>query len=173
MGKLFLMCSVLFLFGSCQKEAELIVKKKVFAQADVHKEDTIMKEGNRYFSRLYKENSMGLIGEFIVPDSLKEKELIVTFYGKARTNYAFSNASIRVAVISEDKEVLGWPVFNLRQQFTENNEWCYFRDSVSLIHQSWQKPYHYIDVAALLGNSTHEQFDIDTLFFDIKAKERE
>ena len=160
-------------FFSCNgDQSKLVWSEVVNASAAGQREDTILKKenGTTFFSRLYKPNSNGLISKWTIPDSIAEYDFKILFSGRARTNYAHSNASIMVAVMSKEKEANVWSPTFLRYYFTETNTWCDFKDSVTFIHESWQKPDYYVNVFAYLYNSEKENFDMENLKVQIFAK---
>jgi len=160
-------------FCSCRKEYRVILKEMILADPSKQRQDTILKFPNSssYFSRLYRPVTNGLISNFIVPNEMKDKEIKIVFRGKARTNYAHSNAVIVVSIISRDNQQISWTPLPLRYYFTETNTWCYFKDSITVKHESWQLPYYYLNTLAFLGSSQNEVFDLDSLFVEISAKD--
>lgn len=164
---------LLLCFFSCNRnQSVLVMTEEVFANPANQREDTVLKrkDNKGYFSRLYKPNSHGLISRWIIPDSIAEYDFKILFSGRARTNYAYSNASIMLAVMSKEQTVNVWTPLMLRYYFTEINKWCNFKDSLTFKHEAWQSAYYYVNVFAYLGDSQKENYDIDNLKVEIFAK---
>jgi len=167
--------AIVLCFFSCDRDKyKLVSSSDEFATPGNQRDDTIIKKENNndYFSRLYKPNSNGLISRYTIPDSISEWDFKVLFSGRARTNYAYSNAAILVAVMSEDKTAQVWTPMMLRYYFTETDQWCNFKDSMTFKREAWQKKNYYVNVFAYLGNSEKENFDIDNLSVQILAKQK-
>lgn len=171
--KYVLFIALLVLFVSCDDRYRIINSSTVALIKTNSQNDTILKDSldNSLFSRLYFPQSFGLIYTYQIPDAFKEKEIVVCFGGKIRTNYGFSNSAINVSVRSKNGVSQGWNGRALRYYFTDINTWCPFRDSIRFKHDSWQEQYDVISAFPFLGNSPDEKFDIKDFQVQIKVKE--
>ncbi len=165
---------LLLVITSCNEKYEMVANKLIISdsnniQTAELKTDSII---GYKFSRLTQQNSHGLFFLHGL-DSLNPKaEYEVVFKGRARTNYAHSNAYINVCAYDDKGTVLSWNGLSLRYHFTEVNEWCRFKDSVHLKNESWDPLYSKIQVFAFLGNSDKEIYDVDSLEVFIKRSEK-
>lgn len=164
---------LIFFIIACEDKFSTVHSKIVPAKEAVHRNDTLIKDSvtNSVFSRLNNSGNFGMVYTYFPPDDIKDKLMEIVFSGTARTNYAYSNASIIVTIGSKKDVQLGWAGRNLRFFFTDINSWCEFRDSVTFQREAWQDPYHRIDIFAYLPGPTFENFDLDTLRVKIKVKD--
>ncbi len=162
---------VLFFFTSCDKEYNIVFTGSVLPDKKVIIADTILQDSitKKLFSRLTKPNSQGLTSQFILPEENIGKEVEIVFSGRARTNYAHSNAYINVATFSENKQFLSWNSLFLRYYFKDINTWCDFKDSIHFKLATGENPARIIHTFSYLGISTKENFDVDGLTVKIKV----
>ncbi len=168
-----LLLYVIILFiSSCGEKFESIHKEFVIANPKVLAEDVVIKDSieNFYFSRIYIHDKCGLQIIYKLPKEYQNKELWVVVRGRARTNYAHSNANISLNTRSIDGQMLCWKATRLRYYFTDINKWCHFKDSIFLTNSLFDKTHYTITTFAFLGNSGSELFDMDSLIIDIKQK---
>jgi hypothetical protein len=133
--------------------------------------DTVMEDSFHHlqFSRLSKPASFGMTADFKLPEEYQGHECYVVVSGRARSNYAQSDAFI-VVVTHKDQEQISWMVMPVKYYITELNTWCPFRDSIRLPEKIDGKTYNLITIAAHLATSQKENFDLDTLRVSIKQK---
>jgi hypothetical protein len=133
-------------------------------------QDTVMTDstGKFRFSRLRFPSSRGLTATCMIEETHREKPLWIVFSGRVRSNYAHSNATITMAAVSPENGMLVWNGSLLRYYITDVNRWCHFRDSFYLESTFTNKPYGEVSVFTFLGDSEHENFDVDTLHVEFR-----
>lgn len=134
--------------------------------------DSIVKDSasNFYFSRIKLKNTGGLCAKFILEPQHKNKRLCMVVSGKIRSNYPYSNATVTFAASDDKGEVLIWRAIFLKYYFVDRNTWCPFRDSIFVEPSTKGKYYRDIIAFAYLGPSEKENFDIDTLKLEVRAR---
>jgi hypothetical protein len=164
---------LLFLFLiSCSEKYESIHNCVLIPGESERFADTLIKDkaGGFLVSRLNCPNSTGLVCKYNF-DSLKsQSEYKIVFMGKARTNYAHSNSAIYLSSIDVDDKIIDWKYIPLNYYYTDVNTWCYFKDSLYIKYENWNKPYKMFNIFTSLGNSSNEVFDCDTLYVQIMQK---
>jgi hypothetical protein len=168
--KIVIFYSAVFLFSRCENRYQKIYSEIVIPSPKRCKQDTIIKDSlhNFYFSRLNKASTSGMQFVFNVPEKNQDKELCVVFSGRARTNYAYSNASISFMALTKEGEQLFWNAIKLRNVFIGNNNWSAFRDSVIFPRNFFGKKYSLITGFPFLGESSSENFDVDSMRVEIR-----
>lgn len=161
-----------FLFVSCDNSYTTIVEHTAIPDQNNHHQDTILSDTLRKcrYSRITKKESQGLQVSYEVPAKFQGKEIYLVFEGNVRSNYAYSNSYIVIAVFDNKMNQLMWRSFPLRYHYFGVNEWSPFKDSLYLEGSFDNRTYKMIKALAYLGKSEFEKFDIDTLQIQIKAK---
>jgi hypothetical protein len=170
---IFLFFLILF-FQSCADEYTSIEKFVITPSNHTLKADTIITDevGGLRFSRLRKVGQAGYSAVTNLSIENRDKKIWVIFSGKVRTNYAHSNATISIAAVGLNQEIVVWNATFLKYFITDINKWCPFKDSVLLPREKLNQKYSVINTMAYLGNSESENFDIDTLRVEYKAEVR-
>lgn len=160
------------LLSGCNTSYQEITTQTAIPSEVSHLDDSILieKSTGLSFSRIHKKESMGLRVPFLLPDNLKGKELYVVFNGIAKSNYAYSNASIVVSVYNTRKQQIIWKSFPLRYNFLGVDVWSPFTDSLYLSGSFDNKNYLFIQTFSFLGNSESEKLDMTYLTVKLKAK---
>lgn len=173
MKRIGILLSVFFLITSCEDKYRNVDPKILGSEGLQHVSDTLMKDtsSNILFSRLQKNGGFGCIYNFYLPDSLKNKNFNIVFYGRTRTNYAHSTSAICVRAIDKEGKLLDWYSGSLRYYYTDINTWCSFKDSMMFKLKGWLEPYHCISIFSYLPGPTNETFDIDSLQVQFKLKD--
>lgn len=168
---LFTIALIIF-FSSCGESYEFVGKQTIrVAKENMHEDSLIYDSlGNFHYSRLYKPNSMGILGNFKLPKENQDQPLWVVFEGRFRTNYPFSHATITVMGTNDQKETLCWSSCYLRSHITGLDQWCHFKDSIFLTSQLNFHIYNSINTFAYLAASPGERFDLDSFTVTIKQK---
>jgi hypothetical protein len=156
--------------SSCGESYEYVGTHTVPVDKAHQREDTIMYDSiaKFYFSRLRVPNTMGILGNFKIPEKNIDAPLWVVIEGRFRTNYPQSFGTITVMGSNDAKETLSWSSCYLRFHTTKLNEWCHFKDSIFLTSQLNFKMYNNINTFAFLGPSPGEKFDIDSFKVTIR-----
>ena len=160
--KFTLLFTVIFLLVSCTDEYKTIQSLNITSKnnkAGTSSLSILDSVTKLTFSRLNTKAAGGLIGTFKVGSDYKNKALWFVVSGKIRTNYAHSNATITFAGNEQNGEIILWRAIYLRYFFTENNKWCFFRDSILVPPNINQKYFSEISAFAFLGNSEAENFE--------------
>jgi len=163
---------IIFFLYACEDKYSTLKSFNITAAGRSATADTIIKDSinNFYFSRLRYPNTGGLSATYTLTPEHQNKRLYVVVSGRARTNYAQSNAAIVFTAYDDREELLLWHALSLQYYFTDINKWCAFKDSLFFHPAVKNKYYGKISVVAYLGNATNERFDIDTLKVEIKEK---
>jgi len=157
---------------SCDDRYDTINTCVALPSPSTHQADTIIKDSisGYYFSRLTQAASVGLQCTYILPNDYRTDELEIVFSGRIRTNYVMTNANICVSTVDVDGKIISWNGQLLRYYTTDINKWVPFKDSIHLKPESWNKPFHYINTFAFLGESAEENADFDSLHVQVKVK---
>lgn len=165
----FLFCLLCF---SCREEFKSVQKFDITTLNNPKSGDTAIYDPKDkfYFSRITRPSCGGLNAPFKIEEVNRNKRIWVIFKGRARTNYAQSNASISVAAIGLNQMTVVWKAIFLRYYITDLNTWCPFKDSVLLPREKLEQKYSLVNTIAYLGNSNSEMFDVDTLHVEYKIE---
>lgn len=169
-SKIIILSLTLTLINGCQNEYKKIHSEIVIPNPSVRYQDTVIRDsvGNFYFSRLSKTGSSGMEFNYIIPEKNQNKEVCVVLSGHARTNYAHSTAAICFGAFSNDGRRLFWKVIKIRSVFLGINTWSAFRDSTIFPANFFGNKYTLIKGFPFLGESLSENFDVDSLFAEIR-----
>ncbi len=168
----FILFTIASICVSCDKTYETIYQCAAVPEKTERGEDTLMKDSsaNFNFSRLRKPNSGGISCHYLFEPGKPQSEYYVVFHGRIRTNYAQSNAFINLSSIDVDGNIINWNSSSLKYFVTDTDQWCWFKDSILIKYESWNKPYKMVNVFPFLGPSASENFDVDTLFVELKER---
>ena len=171
-GRIFLIYFLPVIFSACSDKYKTVHEQFIEVNKSDLRNDTLIREtvSNSYFSRLNKPGSFGRMCVYQLSKEQEGKEFWVVFSGKTRSNYAQSNATITVTGRNKNHEQIYWLSLFLKGTYSEQNKWCYFKDSIHIEPAFFGKKYNSITCVAFLPTSTAENFDIDTLHVTIKVK---
>jgi hypothetical protein len=160
------------LLASCEDRYAVIQTLAITPEALPGRADTVMTDaaGNFRFSRIKTRATGGLNAGWTLPEERRNKELCVVVTGRARSNYAHSNADIVLAASSPTNKLTVWRAVHLRYFNVDENHWFPFRDSFLLKATAENEVYSSMNIFAFLGDSEKETFDMDTLKVIIKEK---
>lgn len=163
---------VIFFLSGCQDKFVSIQHFTITPSENKTGSAEIIKDSllNFSFSRLRIKSTDGFFTDYAMPVEHQNKVLRIIVSGNVRTNYAHSNAHIVFMGFDSGKEMITWRAVPLRYYFYEINKWSSFKDSIDLAPSTNGKYYNSIHVAASLGNSDNEFFDVDTLKIEFKEK---
>lgn len=169
-SKIIILSLAIPIFTGCQNEYQKIHSEIVVPNPSVRYQDTIIRDSvnNFYFSRLFNTASSGMQFSYIIPEKSQNKEVCVVLSGHARTNYAYSTSAICFGAFNDDGRRLFWKVIKIRNVFLGVNTWSPFRDSTFFPADFFGDKYTIIKGFPFLGESLSENFDVDTLFVEIR-----
>lgn len=169
-SKIIILSLTLNILNGCQHEYEKIHSEIVVPNPSVKYQDTIIRDSvnNFYITRLFKTASSGMEFKYIIPEKSQNKELCVVFSGHARTNYAYSTSAICFGAFNNEGRSLFWNVIKIRNVFLGINTWSAFRDSLIFPADFLGNKYTIIKGFPFLGESLSENFDVDTMFVEIR-----
>ena len=171
-GRIFLFFFLILILCSCEDQFKTFEAQSITAANNKPgTADTVMTDstGNFKFSRLRIPASSGLTASFKINGEHRKKALWMVCNGRVRSNFVHSNATITMAAVSPENEVVVWRAVFLKYYIVDVNRWCHFRDSLYLGPTANNKPYGTISVFAFLGgDSKGENFDMDTLHVELR-----
>jgi hypothetical protein len=166
MKGIFFSLFLLFLFTACREKYSTIYDCVAVTKEDASSVDTVIIDsiGRFPFSRLNKTGTGGLGCTFALEPKHQNKRLRVVFSGRCRSNFVQSGSTISLSANGEkDNELLVWRATHLRTHMVDVDQWCTFRDSISLLPNVDGKVYKTISTFAFLGGAPGENFDLDSL----------
>lgn len=165
-------CFLSLIFVCCSDKFKTVHEQYLFVDKSDLKDDTLIADSvtKAFFSRLSRPSSFGRTLVYKLSKEQEGKEFYIVFYGKIRTNFAQSNATITVVEHTNKSEQICWLSLFLRRHFTDQNKWCYFKDSIRIEPSYMGKLGSSITCVAFLAGTQNEKFDLDTLHIAIKEK---
>ena len=170
--RIFLCCFLFVIVVCCTDRYKTVHEHYVMINTSDLKNDSLIFDSlsKSYYSRLNKPASFGRTFSYKLSKAQEGKKFYLVFYGKTRSNYAQSNATITIIGHTSQNEQICWLSIFLRRHYTDQNKWCYFRDSIRIEPTYLGKTISTITCVPYLAGSNTEEFDLDTLLVTIKEK---
>ncbi len=171
----FLFLAITVILNSCGKidnsKDELVLYNTLDMENRVLNFETTKREGNahggKYYSTIDSVNKFAVGYSYIIPDSLKSKNLTVYVSAWLRENEAPLEGGIVIA-LSNSKGIVAWRESNPPKNVPyKANDWILFKDSITYSSSMFKDTFVEVGV---VGIKTYgkDQFDIDD--FQVKYK---
>lgn len=159
---------------SCKQDAELVNEKMLLpADSSVQQENLVLRDSitGHLFTRLYRPATQGMVYSYNLPPEQQNKHYYIVFRGKMRSNYAQSNGGVVFLARDKNNGQLCWWSLPARPHLVLQNQWNVFHDSLHIPGLINDIVYTSVHAFPFLGNSTTENFDVDSLHVMLKQRQ--
>ncbi len=168
MKKIILTLASIALITSCskkEKQSDIVLFNEINMDSKAINTEKTAREGNAHSGKFYASvDSISVYNAgyvFIIPDSLKNKNMTVYVSGWVREAQAPLNGEI-ILSLSTSKGNVSWNSINKQTQPYNGGEWVQFSDSISYPSQKLQDAYTEIGVFGMKTKGS-DAFDMDDL----------
>lgn len=164
--KISLLALVLMGCGRGTKQnADIIITQEINMEHRPMNFEQSKREGKshsgQYYSSVDSVSQYGVGYDFVLPDSLKKKNVIVYISAWVREAELPIQGEINVG-LSDAKGIKKWNGYKIKQPNFKANEWCFLKDSIIYSSSDLNNEYTKIGVIAIKNNGK-DLFDVDDL----------